>query len=41
VLIGVVVTLSANRTEDRGFESRQGVSFLELDMYIAIMFFVT
>jgi hypothetical protein len=28
--LGVVVIISANKTEDRGFESRQGVRFLGL-----------
>jgi hypothetical protein len=34
---GIVVIASANRTEDPGFESRQGVMFLGLYAYIAVL----
>jgi hypothetical protein len=31
--LGLVVIVSASRTEDRGFESRQGVRFLGLSTF--------
>jgi hypothetical protein len=36
---GVVVIVSATETEDHGFESRQGVRILGLD--IVVLFFVS
>jgi hypothetical protein len=36
VVYGVVI-VSANRADDRGFESRQGVRFLGLCMYSAML----
>jgi hypothetical protein len=36
----LVVIVSAIETEDRGFESRQGISFFR-NLYIAMLFFVT
>jgi hypothetical protein len=38
---GVVVIVSANRTEDRGLESRQGLRLLGLYTYIAMLLFET
>jgi hypothetical protein len=35
------VIVSTIRAEDRGFESRQGVRFLELNTYNTMLFFVT
>jgi hypothetical protein len=34
---GIVAIASASRKEDIGFESRQGVRFLGLYMYIAVL----
>jgi hypothetical protein len=34
---GVVVIVSANRTEERGLKSRQGIRFYEIYTYIALL----
>jgi hypothetical protein len=36
---GVMVIVYANGTEERGFESRQGVRVLGLHTYIAMLFY--